>query len=313
MISSVKVLLSASVMVFLLNASCSDSKEKEEKGDTVNQEDFKNNDEKYSYCWGMNLALNRMMSFGQMNISDKINKEDLVNRFDKNLLESVEMSQELADSLFGSTFSKLRAGTELTDEEQNTFISSLAALDAYSIIQTIEHFEIEKIIDKKIFLQGYADVLQGKPLKVDEETGNQIISNYFYELQSTKSIAESEEFLAENLENDSIQKTETGLQYQIIRMGKGEKPSGTQKVKVHYRGKLINGKVFDTSYDGEPIEFSLNQVIAGWTEGLQLMPAGSHFRFFIPGDLAYGSTPPQGSGIPPNAALIFDVELLEVK
>jgi FKBP-type peptidyl-prolyl cis-trans isomerase len=311
--SSVKVLLSASFMALLMSTSCSGSKEEEEKGDAIKQEDFKNNDEKYSYCWGMNLALNRMMSFGQMNISDKINKEDLVTRFGKNLLESIEMSQELADSLFGSTFSKLRAGTELTGEEQNTFISSLAALDAYSIIQTIEHFEIEKIIDKKIFLQGYADVLQAKPLRVDEETGNQIISNYFYELQSAKSKNESETFLAENLKNDSIQKTETGLQYQIIRLGNGAKPTGTQKVKVHYRGKLLNGKVFDTSYDGEPIEFSLNQVIAGWTEGLQLMPSGSHFRFFIPGELAYGATPPQGSGIPPNAALIFDVELLEIK
>ncbi|MCB1589512.1 MAG: FKBP-type peptidyl-prolyl cis-trans isomerase, partial [Xanthomonadales bacterium] len=118
-------------------------------------------------------------------------------------------------------------------------------------------------------------------------------------------------FLAENKGKSGIKTTESGLQYQVLRQGNGAKPDANDRVKVHYLGTLIDGTKFDSSYDREtPAEFPLNGVIAGWTEGLQLMPVGSKYKLFIPGDLGYGEN---GSGpIPPNSTLIFEVELLEI-
>jgi FKBP-type peptidyl-prolyl cis-trans isomerase FkpA len=119
-------------------------------------------------------------------------------------------------------------------------------------------------------------------------------------------------FLAENAKKQGVIVTRSGLQYQIIRPGKGPKPKATDQVTVHYRGTLIDGKEFDSSYKrGEPATFALNRVISGWTEGVQLMGVGAKFRFFIPPELGYGQrgAPPD---IQPNAVLIFEVELLKV-
>ena len=118
-------------------------------------------------------------------------------------------------------------------------------------------------------------------------------------------------FLEKNKSKEGVRTTDSGLQYKILTPGKGtEHPTATTKVKVHYHGTFINGSVFDSSVDrGEPIEFGQNQVIRGWTEGVQLMVVGEKTRFFVPSDLAYGS---RGSGpIPPHSTLIFDVELLD--
>jgi peptidylprolyl isomerase len=125
--------------------------------------------------------------------------------------------------------------------------------------------------------------------------------------------AEGQAFLAQNQTKETVRSTESGLQYEVIREGTGDThPTATSKVKVHYHGTLIDGTVFDSSVArGEPIEFGLNQVIPGWTEGVQLMVEGEKTRFFIPSNLAYGR---KGTGpIPPAATLIFDVELLEIK
>lgn len=122
-----------------------------------------------------------------------------------------------------------------------------------------------------------------------------------------------EKFLAENAKHDDVQVTASGLQYSIIRQGDGPKPKATDVVEVHYHGTFIDNKTFDSSYNrGLPIEFPLNGVIAGWTEGVQLMPVGSTYKFYIPYQLAYGE---HGAGdvIPPFAALIFEVELLAIK
>jgi len=124
--------------------------------------------------------------------------------------------------------------------------------------------------------------------------------------------AEGEKFLAENKAKTGIKTTESGLQYKTLLEGTGKSPGATDRVTVHYEGTLIDGTKFDSSYDrGEPIDFGLNQVIRGWTEGLQLMKEGAKYKLFIPSDLAYG---PQGSpgAIPPHAALIFTVELIRV-
>ena len=132
------------------------------------------------------------------------------------------------------------------------------------------------------------------------------------EEQSRKAKSAGEDFLAANAKKEGVVTLPSGLQYQVLREGNGKRPKATDQVRCHYEGTLINGTVFDSSYKrGEPAVFGLNQVIKGWTEGVQLMQEGAKYRFFIPYDLAYGE---RGAGqqIPPFAALIFDVELIEV-
>jgi FKBP-type peptidyl-prolyl cis-trans isomerase FkpA len=125
--------------------------------------------------------------------------------------------------------------------------------------------------------------------------------------------AAGEAFLAENGQKDNIITTPSGLQFEIIEQGDGARPTATDNVTVHYKGTTIDGEVFDSSYDrGAPATFPLNRVIAGWTEGLQLMQEGGKFRFYIPSQLAYGERG-AGAAIGPNSTLIFDVELIKVK
>jgi FKBP-type peptidyl-prolyl cis-trans isomerase FkpA len=122
----------------------------------------------------------------------------------------------------------------------------------------------------------------------------------------------NQQYLDENAKKEGVQTTASGLQYRVLREGDGPKPNPYSEVEVHYKGTLIDGKVFDSSYErGEPISFLLGQVIQGWQEGVQLMPVGSKYEFVIPGDLAYGSRGVPGT-IPPNAPLIFEVELLKI-
>ena len=132
--------------------------------------------------------------------------------------------------------------------------------------------------------------------------------------QSAKANAEAASYFEVLKKNPAILSTPSGLHYEIIEAGTDPKPTPESTVKVHYTGKLIDGTVFDSSVErGEPVEFPLGGVISGWTEGLQLVGAGGKLKLYIPGDLAYGATPPPGSPITPNATLVFDVELLEVK
>ena len=173
------------------------------------------------------------------------------------------------------------------------------------------------------FAQAIKDAIAGKKLKEDNKEAQTLVNNFFAEQQARKEAAAAEagraakavgeDFLAENAKKDNIVVLPSGLQYEVIREGNGKKPSATSKVKCHYEGTLIDGTKFDSSYDrGEPATFGLNQVIAGWTEGLQLMSEGAKYRFFIPYNLGYGERG-AGASIPPYAALVFDVELIEVQ
>lgn len=165
------------------------------------------------------------------------------------------------------------------------------------------------------FAQAITDVFNGDA-KLSDAEAQAAVQDFFSrkaEEQAKAAKAEGENFLAENAKKEGVKTLPSGLQYKVLREGYGRKPSATDKVECHYEGTLINGEVFDSSYRrGETATFGLNQVIKGWTEGLQLMQEGAKYRFFIPYDLAYGERG-AGQSIPPYAALIFDVELIKVK
>jgi peptidyl-prolyl cis-trans isomerase len=173
------------------------------------------------------------------------------------------------------------------------------------------------------FAQAIKDVMTGGELKMKEAEAQQMVQQFFAEQEALRQAAnaekgkaakaEGEQFLAENAKKEGVKTTASGLQYQVLRDGNGKQPKATDQVECHYEGTLIDGTKFDSSYDrGQTATFPLNQVIAGWTEGLQLMHEGAKYRFFIPYQLAYGERG-AGASIPPYAALIFDVELVAVK
>ncbi|RME94961.1 MAG: FKBP-type peptidyl-prolyl cis-trans isomerase [Bacteroidetes bacterium] len=169
-------------------------------------------------------------------------------------------------------------------------------------------------IDAEQLASGVADALAGEE-KVDLMTANQSVQT-FMQAQQAKQFADvkakGEAFLAENAKRPEVQVTESGLQYEILKPGSGPKPGTSDRVKVHYHGTLIDGTVFDSSVQrDDPATFGVTQVIQGWVEGLQLMPLGAKYKFYIPYQLAYGE---RGAGpkIPPYATLIFEVELLEI-
>lgn len=166
------------------------------------------------------------------------------------------------------------------------------------------------------FAAGVEDVINSNELKLTPEQANANIQAYMQakqEAQFAPFKKAGEDFLAENAKRPEVKTTASGLQYEVLKPGSGAKPTATSNVTVHYHGTLIDGTVFDSSVDrGETISFGLNQVIKGWTEGLQLMSTGAKYRFYIPYDLAYGAqgSPPK---ISPFSALIFEVELFSFK
>jgi FKBP-type peptidyl-prolyl cis-trans isomerase FklB len=160
--------------------------------------------------------------------------------------------------------------------------------------------------------QGFINGLLGAEEQMTAEEANAYIENTITTLKYGETIETNKKFHADNAKRVGVITTESGLQYEILKMGEGEVPTANDLVKVHYHGTLINGTVFDSSIErGEPITFAVTQVIAGWTEALQLMPVGSKFRLYIPHHLAYGTQ--QAGPIAPYSTLIFEVELLGIE
>ena len=177
-------------------------------------------------------------------------------------------------------------------------------------------------VDLDSLIEAIRATYNGQELAMTTEEAGQVRKEYIERRQAEQkaeaaavgqtNLVAGQKFLAENAKKEGVQTTASGLQYKVETMGTGAKPVATDTVKVHYRGTLLDGTEFDSSYArNEPISFGLNRVIAGWTEGVQLMPVGSKFMFYIAPDLAYGEG--GGGPIPPNSTLIFEVELLDIE
>jgi FKBP-type peptidyl-prolyl cis-trans isomerase len=204
----------------------------------------------------------------------------------------------------------IRENVDMTDEVSRT---------SYAIGMTLglDFADDNLEIDYLAFMEGLIAAMEsgGEGLLLDPDEAMELILAAFDRAEQRQNMSlhmEEELFLAANAETEGITVTESGLQYLVIQLGDGPKPSATDVVLVHYVGKLLNGTVFDSSHDrGFPEEVPLNMVIPGWTESLQLMPVGSTFRVYIPSSLAYGQAG-AGSIIPPFSTLVFTIELLDI-
>jgi FKBP-type peptidyl-prolyl cis-trans isomerase FklB len=196
-------------------------------------------------------------------------------------------------------------------EKMDSLSYSIGVLFAKSLKQQ----GLEKINSKDLG-EAVDAVMNNQNTKIDMEEATQIYSKAMSDMAAKQGAGvkeEGEKFLAVNKKRDGVFTTASGLQYEVIKMGDGAKPGPTNKVKTHYHGTLINGKVFDSSVErGEPISFPVNGVIQGWQEALQLMPVGSKWKLYIPYNLAYGERG-AGADIKPFSALIFEVELLAIE
>jgi FKBP-type peptidyl-prolyl cis-trans isomerase FkpA/FKBP-type peptidyl-prolyl cis-trans isomerase FklB len=205
--------------------------------------------------------------------------------------------------------------TELNTDEQK--LGYIIGMDiGKSLRQQGTTVDLDSLID------AITATYKGEELAMTDEEAAAVRKVYVEQRQATattktaavgqENLVEGQMFLTENKQKEGVKTTESGLQYKVLTMGDGAKPAATDTVKVHYSGKLLDGTEFDSSYArNEPISFALNRVIAGWTEGVQLMPIGSKFVFYIAPELAYGEG--GGGPIPPNSTLVFEVELLDIE
>lgn len=207
------------------------------------------------------------------------------------------------------------AQTKMKKEDLKTELDTVSYSLGVNIGSNIKQQGVTKL-NLNALMKGMEQALAGDSTWLNDQEAMNAIQGYFTKLTEAKG-AESkkagEAFLAENGKKTGVTTTASGLQYEVIKMGNGDKPLATDEVTVHYHGTTTDGQVFDSSKDrGEPATFPLNGVIAGWTEALQLMPKGSIFKLYLPSNLAYGE---RGAGekIPPHAVLIFEVELLDIK
>ena len=197
-----------------------------------------------------------------------------------------------------------------------------ASIGMYMQRNLAEHDKLGLSLDKDLIVRGFVDSINDKSL-IQKEEIQALLTNLDQTMKTKQqemavkeaeaSLAAGQKFLEENAKKEGVMVTDSGIQYVILTDAEGDKPAATDTVKVHYKGTFLNGDTFDSSYDrGEPAVFPLNRVIAGWTEGVQLMSVGSKYKFTIPSDLAYGpnGNPPR---IPGNSVLEFEIELLDIQ
>ncbi|MFC2087101.1 FKBP-type peptidyl-prolyl cis-trans isomerase [Bacteroidota bacterium] len=194
-------------------------------------------------------------------------------------------------------------------------LDSLSYSLGYSIGRDLQKSNINEI-NAAVFAKSLSDYLNNENFEMSVSEIDNFLRQYFTDLKmkiAQINLEKGMKFMEENLKNEGITELESGLQYKILQEGEGVSPNATNKVVCHYRGTLIDGTVFDSSYDrGQPVEFPVNGIIQGWTEALQLMKAGSKWMLYIPPNLAYGERG-AGNNIGPNESLIFEVELIEIK
>ena len=215
--------------------------------------------------------------------------------------------------IIGFSFLLFSCNYENVNVDLNTQVDSVSYSLGISVAENLTNSGFENL-NTKAFQLGFQDVLSSNDVKINQQNANILIQEYLTELttkKNTLAIEEGKKFLEENSKRTGVVTTSTGLQYEILVDSDGLKPKASDNVTVHYHGTLIDGTIFDSSVDrGEPVNFPVNGVIAGWVEALQLMSVGSKFKLFIPSNLAYGE---RGSGpIGPSSTLIFEVELLSI-
>ncbi|HKJ18083.1 MAG TPA: FKBP-type peptidyl-prolyl cis-trans isomerase [Xanthomonadales bacterium] len=220
----------------------------------------------------------------------------------------------------GITFAALSLPLAATAAELETQEQKLAYIIGMDIGNSLKQQGTD--IDLQALFEAIEAIYNGEEPAMTAEEAAAVREAYIAERRSeveaqqaelaVKNAAAGDAFLLDNRNKEGVMVTESGLQYEVITEGDGPTPTATDRVRVHYRGTLLSGDEFDSSYSrGEPATFVLNQVIPGWTEGLQLMPVGSKYKFYIPGELAYGAS--GGRSIEPNSTLIFEVELLGIE
>lgn len=210
---------------------------------------------------------------------------------------------------------QVAASTGVLAMHQDTIAYAFGLLNGESFRQSMQSIPGDSL-DKVRVLEGFTQAFLGRDAKLSQDTARTLFQNYVQEVQE-KEMAElrkrNEAALEENKSREGVQVTSSGLQYRVLRDADGPRPTVQDTVVVHYAGRTIDGKEFDSSYKrGEPATFGLLQVIPGWTEGVCLMPKGSKYEFYIPASLAYGERG-AGGAIPPYATLVFEVELVDIK
>ncbi len=243
-------------------------------------------------------------------------KKTLVDDNTSNVLVSNYINTKYSEKQSGTRTpaAKPAAPPKPSKELLKSYLDSVDYCIGMNVSTSYKGLGIPKI-NTAMLSRGMNDKFGGKPTLINDSVANVFMNDYIMKLMAEKSkgnIEAGEKFLAANKERPGVKTTETGLQYEVVTEGTGVKPIASDNVTVHYRGTFIDGKGFDNSYDrGQPITFSLGGVIKGWTEGLQLMSVGSKYKFYIPYQLAYGAN--DYNSIPGGSALVFEVELLDVK
>lgn len=203
--------------------------------------------------------------------------------------------------------------TTLADEKEQASYS--IGVDLARSVEQID--DLDSMIDLSILFQGFNDKVNGKGLLLDDSTRMNVLREFgkkIMESQKAKATVEAAEYLSKNKAKEGVQVTASGLQYKILKEGKGAKPTKEDAVTAHYVGTLVDGTEFDSSIKrGKPVDFPVTRVIPGWTEALQMMPVGSKWQLVVPPELGYGDRVRPGGKIPPNAVLVFEVELLAIK